>query len=106
MTEVEGERGLRVAAATHVDTGGGSTQRAPSLGADCQPRRQRGAPVAADRHLLIGDLDRDGLIFDARKRGKFAGARFERSDEKPILDVVTESIEPDLARGKANLGCA
>jgi hypothetical protein len=106
MTEVEGERRLRVAAATHIDTGNGPTQRAPSLGADCQTRRQRGAAVAADRHLLIGDLDRDGLIFDARKRGKFAGTRFERGDEKPILDVVTKSIEADLARGKANLGCA
>ena len=54
--------------------------------------------------MLIGDLDRDGLVFDARKRSKFAGTRFERGDEKPILDVVTKSVEPDLARDKTNLG--
>ena len=102
MTEVEGERGLRVAAAPHVDAGGGPTQRVPSFGADCQPRRQRGAAVAADGHLPIGDFDYDRFIFDTPKRGKFAGARFQRGDEKPISDVVTKSIEADLARGKAN----
>src|SRR5215471_16037305 len=106
MTEVEGERGLRVAAAPHVDAGGGPTQRVPSFGADCQPRRQRGAAVAADSHLPIGDFDRDGFIFDAPKYGKFAGARLQRGDEKSVFDVVTKSIEADLARGKANFRCA
>src|SRR5262249_7933705 len=77
-----------------------------SFGADCQPRRQRGATLAADGHLLIGNLDRGGFIFDAPKRGKFAGARFQRGDEKSILDVITKSIEADLAGGKSSFGRA
>src|SRR5262249_50392747 len=78
---------------------GRHNERRPSA-----PTAKRAATAAADRHLLIGDLDRDGFVLDARKRSKFAGTRFERGDEKPILDVVTKSVEPDLARDKANLG--
>jgi hypothetical protein len=36
------------------------------------------------------------------ERGQLAGASFERGDEKPVLDIVAESIESDLAGGKAS----
>ena len=102
MSEVEGERGLPIAAATRVDAGGGAAQRAPAIGADGQASRQHGA-IAADRHPAALDLDRVGFTLDARERGNPGRAGFQRGGEKPVLDVVPERVEPDLARGKRDL---
>src|SRR4029450_1750287 len=105
MTEVASQRRLRVGSAAHLDAGGRATQRVTPLGADCQTPRYRFAGGAAYRPVIIGDLDGGGLVANAGKGGQLACARFESGNEKSILDVVAKSMEPDLARGKANLGC-
>src|SRR5215475_15330356 len=38
VTEIERERGLRIAPAVHLDAGGGSAGRIATIGADDQPR--------------------------------------------------------------------
>jgi hypothetical protein len=54
--------------------------------------------------VIIGDLDGGGLVVNAGEGGQLACARLESGNEKSILDVVAKSVEPDLTRGKANLG--
>src|SRR5262249_28472606 len=51
---------------------------------------------------MIGELERFSLTLDPGQGGELAGARFERSSEEVVLDIVTERFEPDLARRKAN----
>src|SRR6516225_5091895 len=54
--------------------------------------------------MLIGELDRRGFVVNTYERGKLARARFERSNQKTVLDVVAEHVQPDLPCVKTNLG--
>src|SRR5262245_1548677 len=73
-----------------------------SLRADGQARRRRSAVPAAHGHAFVADLDRDGFVADMEQPGKLARSNFKSRDQKPVLDIVAKSIEPDLAGGKAN----
>jgi hypothetical protein len=59
-------------------------------------------PPAAHGHSLLADLDCDRFVADMDERGQLTGTSLERGDEEPVLDIVAERIEPDLAGGKAS----
>ena len=72
------------------------------------PMTSRAAIVAAvverDRHAAVAGLDRrDGAPRSAASDGSAGGARVERGDQMPVLDVVAERLEPDLGRRERHL---
>ena len=97
VAKIEGECGLRIDPAIDLDAGGGTARRASPIGSDRQTCRQRRAAPESKRDLAVFDLDSADFIFYARKCGQLVHARFQCGDQNPILDVVAEGIEPDLA---------
>src|SRR5262249_62036593 len=86
-----------------LEAGGDPAERAAPLGADRERGRHGGAALRSDRYRRLVDRDGLGFVRQHRERRELAGASFERRGEKPVLDVVTEGVEPDLACRKAYL---
>ena len=103
VAEIEGEGGLRVAPPIGRDAGGAPAQGTVSVGADRQPGAERCAVPQLHRDAGRRDRDRARVVRDEGEGGKRARAGVERGDEEPVLDIVAEGIEPDLAGGKMHL---
>jgi len=104
MSDIECQRRLVEVALPHLDPCGLTAQGLPSVGADRQP--------AAKRDVLARD-DGDGaffrdhcrrLVVHARQVGKFRGSRFQRRDQRAIVDVVAELLDADFIAVEADLG--
>ena len=98
--EIEGQRGLRI----------GRGRRLSMPAAARQSERRPSAPIASRADTVaavcsvtvtsvVVDLDRRRLRRRSRaSAGSSRGARLERGEEMAVLDIVAESVEPDLAR--------
>src|SRR5262249_16782508 len=103
VTEIERERGLRIAPAVHLDAGGGSAGRIATIGADDQPR-DNAVPVRhRDGHTLLSEFDRMRIIIDPGKMSERAPARGQRGDQMSIFDNPAECFQTDLASGELDL---
>src|SRR3954464_9663946 len=102
MAEIVSQGSLRVARALGVDACGGPAQRAPSLGADSEPRSDGRAALERNRNPFMVKNDLIGIVLDKRKGGQRAGAQIEDRQQIAVFNIMAEGIEPDLARSKSN----
>ncbi len=103
MAEIACEGGLPISPAARFNPSCGAAQRTSSLGSDRQARRYRSSVRQPHRHFVTIDLDRSGVLVDERDCRQFTRARFKGCDNQPVLDIVAERIEADLAGREMNL---
>ncbi len=76
VREIEGQRGLRIAAPFGLDAGGRAAERAAAVGADRRAApTPRPPPLSLTETSAVADLDRLGVVLDQRERRNVARAR-------------------------------
>ena len=102
MRQIECERGLRIGAATRADPGSRPTHRVCPVGADRKPHPRN--------TVRMPDRDCRRIAFDRERRRrdrihiKRSGARLQRRNKMPILDVVAECFAINFGGGEHDLG--
>ena len=92
-------------AAPDLNADGLAAKRLPSVGADDQARKQRFSFRTNRNHRLFRAHD-IGFIVEPRQVGKRRRARFQRCDQRMVVDVVAECVETDFVARKPYLRCA
>jgi len=102
---------LTVVARPGRDAGGKTAKRAPTIGADGQPRRHRRAALHPDGYAVVTREDMVGCFVHDCKIAVRLRPRMKRRNQVLVLDVVPNSfnpisdcIEPDFGRTQQAIG--